>query len=125
MSEKVKIKSCIDTGKKAKNGNPIINIELENGKKGAAFDSAFLGLSLDSEVELEIKDAPDYEGEKRYYFMIPGQKKGGKFTKDWTLEKKRISLECAVQAINKTDKTFSSDSIIELSRKFYTYLEGK
>lgn len=127
MSEKVKIKSCIDTGKKAKNGNPIINIELEDGRKGAAFDSLFLGLDLKSENEIEIKEAPDYEGQKRYYFHIPGKKSasGSKFSKDWTLEKRRISLECAINAINKTDKQFSSDNIIELSKKFFAYLNEK
>jgi hypothetical protein len=123
--EKVKIKFSVDTGKKAKNGNPIINIELEDGRKGAAFDSSFLGLPLGQEVEIELKPAPDYEGEKRFWFSIPGQKKAGGFKKDWNLEKKRISLECAVSAINKTDKQFSSDNIIELAKKFYSYLNEK
>lgn len=124
MSEKVKIKSCIDTGKKAKNGNPIINIELEDGRKGAAFDSSFLGLPQNQEIEMDIKSAPDYEGEKRYWFNTPGQKKKA-FQKDWTLEKRRISLECSVNAIKLTGKEVTSDNIIELSRKFYSYLNEK
>ena len=126
MSEKVKIKSCIDTGKKAKNGNPIINIELSDGRKGAAFDSLFLGLDLNSENEIEIKEAPEYEGQKRYYFSIPGQKKGSNFSKDWTLEKRRISLECAIESLKLSDKKdITSNQIIELSRKFYSYLNEK
>jgi len=128
-TEKVKFKTCIDTGKKYKD-NPVIEIELEDGRKGSAFDSLFLGLPIGNEVEIDIKPAPDYKGEKKYYFNIPGKGTGEKKgfpAKDWTLEKRKISLECSISAIKLiwNEQKFSSENIIALAETFFTYLNKK
>ena len=121
--EKVKIKTCIDSGKKW-NEKPIIEIELEDGRKGSAFDTLFLGLPIGQEIEVDMK-RKDYNNEERYIFNIPNQKSGGKFQKDWTLEKRKISLECAITAIKITDQQVKTENIIALAEKFYEYLNKK
>lgn len=125
--EKVKIKKCIDTGRKTKtDNNPVIEIELEDGRKGSAFDSLFLGLPLNEEIEIEIKEGKEYNGEKRYYFLMPGAKSQKKlYSKDWNFEKRKISLECAINAIQLTDEKVKTESILALSEKFYEYLNKK
>lgn len=98
--EKVTIKSAKDSGKKAGNGNPIIDVELEDGKTGAGFDLKLLDL-VGQEVELDIKANKEYKGVMQYYFSLPknGQSKGGsKFPqKDWTFEKKKHALDMSVR----------------------------
>lgn len=120
--EKVKMKSCIDTGKKY-NDKPIVEIELEDGRKGSAFDNSFMGLDINSEYEFDIKPAKEYQGEKRFYFNIPnkdGQKK--KFTKDWNLEKRKLSLEFAIGSIKLTDKQVTTANITALADEYFEYL---
>lgn len=124
--EKVKIKTCIDTGKKTKKDTPIIEITLEDGRKGSAFDSAFLGLPIGEEIEIDLKQAPDYNNEKRFWFNMPGQSKSGgtKFQKDWTLEKRKISLECAITwCVSKTG--IETKGLIDCADAFYNYLNRK
>jgi len=124
--EKVKIKTCIDTGKKTKKDTPIIEIELSDGRKGSAFDSLFLGLPLNQEIEIDIKPAPDYNNEKRFWFIMPGQQKsGGKFpAKDWTLEKRKISLECSITwCVSKGN--IETKDLISCADAFYNYLNRK
>ena len=124
MNEKVKIKSCIDSGKKW-NDKPIINIELEDGRKGSAFDNLFLGLDIGQEYEIDIREGKEYNGQKQYIFNMPGQKKKG-FSKDWTYDKRKTSLECAIESLKLSDKKdVTSNQIIELSKKFYSYLNEK
>ncbi len=126
--EKVKIKTCIDTGKKTKDGNPVIEIELEDGRKGSAFDSLFLGLPINQDVEIEIKPTKDYNNEKRFYFLPPTQNAGSKKVfaqKDWTLEKRKISLECSISAIKSTGKEVQTKNILALADEFFEYLNKK
>lgn len=124
--EKVKIKNCIDTGRKTKdNDNPIIEIELEDGRKGSAFDSLFLGLPKNEYIEIEIKQGKEYNGEERFYFLMPGQKSKKTYSKDWGFEKRKSSLEIAVSAIQLTEEKVSSENILALSEKFYEYLNKK
>ena len=123
--EKVKIKTCIDTGRKTKDNNPVVEIELEDGRKGSAFDSIFLGLPKNEDVEFEIKEGKEYQGEKRYYFLIPNQRNKKFIQKDWTLEKRKISLECAINATKLVEKEITSANIIKLSETFYEYLNRK
>lgn len=123
--EKVKIKTCIDSGKKYQD-KPIIEIVLEDGRKGSAFDSAFLGLPVGQEIEMDIKPAKDYNNEKRFYFNMPGQSKSGgaKFQKDWTLEKRKISLENAVNWCTSMSGLKTAD-VIACADAFYNYLNRK
>jgi hypothetical protein len=123
--EKVKIKTCIDTGKKTKKDTPIIEILLEDGRKGSGFDSAFMGIKPSDEIEIEIKQAPDYNNEKRFYFMIPGkQNPGSKFPqKDWTFEKKKASLELAVNWCN--GKEINTSDMLKCAHVFFDYLNKK
>jgi hypothetical protein len=123
--EKVKIKTCIDKGTKTKDGNPVIEIELEDGRKGSAFDSLFLGLPLNQEVEFEIKPAKDYNNEKRFYFLLPGQNTKKGFQKDWSFEKRKISLECSINAIKSTGKEVQTKNILALADEFFEYLNKK
>jgi len=121
--EKVKIKTCIDSGKKYQD-KPIIEIELEDGRKGSAFDSLFLGLPKGQEIEIEIKPGKVYNNVQQYYFMIPGQKKEGKFSKDWTLEKRKISLECSITWCVSATGLKTSD-VISCASVFFEYLNRK
>lgn len=124
MADKVKIKSCINTGKKYKD-NPIIEIELEDGRKGAAYDTLFLGVPLNEEVEIEIKEAKEYQGEKRYYFSMPGQKQKKGYSRDWSYEKRKTSLVCSIDAIKLIDQKVETKNITALADKFYEYLNKK
>jgi hypothetical protein len=124
--EKVKIKTCIDTGRKTKDNKPVYDIELVDGRKGGAFDALFAGMPLNEDIEIDINPAKDYNGEKRFYFNIPGDKKtGGKFPqKDWTFEKKKASLELAINwCANKKD--VETSDMIKCAHVFFDYLNRK
>lgn len=116
----------IDTGRKTKDGKPVIEIETKDGRRGTAFDSIFLGLTLDQEFECEVKEGKEYQGVKQFYFTLKSDKPIGKFpTKDWIYDKRKNSLEIAVQAIGKTDKQITSENILSLAEKFFEYLNKK
>jgi hypothetical protein len=126
MVEKVKITKCIDTGRKTKDNRPVFDIELSDGRKGGAFDSSFIGLKMNEEIEIEIAQAKDYNNEKRYYFSVPGKKKeGSKFPqKDWTFEKRRAGLELSVQwCISK--QTLKTEDVLNCASAFLNYLNPK
>ena len=124
--EKVKIKTCIDTGKKTKKDTPIIEIELEDGRKGSAFDSAFLGLPKGEEIEMDIKPGNVYQGVQQYWLNMPGQQKtGSKFPmKDYIFEKRKSSLEMSV-AWCSTKKDIETKDLILCADAFYNYLNRK
>jgi hypothetical protein len=129
--EKVKIKTCVNSGKMWKE-KPIIEIVLEDGRKGSAFDTAFLGLPLNQEVEIDMKPGKEYNGVMQYYFNIPGQnhgaKKGGTFQKDWTLEKRRIALETSVSwcsAIVGSVSQLKTTDVINCANAFFEWLNQK
>jgi non-canonical (house-cleaning) NTP pyrophosphatase len=126
MAEKVKFTKIVNSGRKYKD-KPIINIETSDGRTGSAFDEAFLGLKLNEEYEVDIKEGKEYEGEMQYYFNIPnsGGNKKGFVQKDWTLEKRKISLECSIESIKLIGNNVTSDAIIALADKFFNYLNQK
>jgi hypothetical protein len=126
MSEKVKIASCLDTGNKTKDGKPIYNIKLSDGRQGAGFDSAFAGLPLNEDIEIDIAPAKDYNNEKRFYFNMPGQQKAktGFAQKDWTLEKRRISLECSIDWCKSKTDVHTGD-MLKTAAVFFNYLNEK
>ena len=123
MSEKVIIKSAIDTGRQTKDNKPVIEIELEDGRVGSAFIPEALNWS--GEIELDIKDAGEYKGVKKYYFNLPKESKGKFPSKDWTFEKRKASLECAIKASELAAAKIESDNILKVAEKFYTYLNQK
>lgn len=126
MSEKVKIKSCINSGKMWKE-KPIIEIVLEDGRKGSAFDTSFLGLPLNQEIEVDIKAGKEYNGVMQYYFNIPGQNQGnkkGQFQKDCTLEKRRIALENSVNWCSSLSGLKTTD-VINCANAFFEWLNQK
>lgn len=125
--EKIIPVKIIDTGRKTKEGKPVIEIETQDGRKGSAFDSLFLGLTINQEFECEVKEGKEYNGVKQLYFTLKSDKPAvGKFpAKDWAYDKRKNSLEIAVQAISKTDKQITSENILALAEKFFEYLNKK
>lgn len=120
--EKVIIKTCV---KKETSKGVFYTIELSDGRKGSTSDD--LTTKLGMEVELDVKDAPEYNGQKQYYFNLPkaqGQG-GGKFpAKDWSYEKRRASLENAVNHCSKRPE-LTTDQVLQVASKFFEYLNQK
>lgn len=124
--EKIKIKSVIDSGKKW-NDKSIFTVELEDGRRGSSFEPDSLSWKIDSEIELDVRDGKEYQGQKQYIFSLPkpaGQK-GGFPQKDYTFEKRRASLENSINAIKLTEQKGTSVNIIALANDFFTYLNQK
>lgn len=123
--ETVKVKTAIDSGKKY-NDKPIVNIELEDGRKGAGFDAKFLEYN-GKEVELEIKEGKEYNGQKQYIFNLPKEKTAqaaGKFpAKDWTFEKRKAALECAVNV--HAGGMVDDNKVLATANNFLTFLNQK
>lgn len=123
--EKVKVRTAVDSGKKTKDGKPVVNITLEDGRNGAGFDAAFIEMN-GKEVELDIKEAPEYNGEKKFWFNLPKEKsqQAGKFPpKDWTFEKRKAALECAVN-VHAGGMT-TDDKVLATANNFLNFLNSK
>ena len=121
--EKVIIKSVVDTGKKYKD-NSIIKVELEDGRKGSAFTAD--ALKWAGEMELEVKEGREYEGQKQYIFNAQKQQQSSKFpVKDYTFDKRNASLTAAINSIKLTEQKVASENIIALAEKYFTYLNQK
>lgn len=119
--EKVTIKSALNSGKVAKNGNPIIDIVLEDGRSGAGFDVKLLELENEA-CELDIKPGKEYGGKMQYYFSLPKSEPAGgkKFPqKDWNFEKRKHALHMAVEACG-TDEKIST--ILSVADEFLVWL---
>ena len=124
--EKVKIKKCIKTSRTTSKGDPVIEIELFDGRVGSAFDDLFTGLPTDQEIEMEVKSAPDYKDEKRYYFLMPKSGSNKKsFSKDWTLEKRKLSLHYAVESVKLVEDKVTTKNILSLAETYFNYLNKK
>lgn len=120
--EKVKIKSVIDSGKKW-NDKPIIQIELEDGRKGSSFESE--ALSWKGEIELEIKEGKEYNGQKQFIFnsIKPNFNKFPQ--KDWSFEKRKESLAKAIEFAKVSDVKQKSSDILTVAKAFFNYLNEK
>jgi hypothetical protein len=122
MAEKVTIKTIIDTGKKYQD-KAIINIELQDGRKGSAFDSTFMSFKPDQEIEIDVAPAKDYNGEKRYYFNLPkSDNKKGFPVKDYAFEKRKTALECAV---NTSQGKHTASEILVVAETYFKFLNTK
>ena len=121
MIEKVTIKTAIDSGKKYQDKS-IIQIELADGRKGSSFDSD--AIKWTGEMELEVKPGKEYNGVMQYYFSIP--KPVGKFPmKDYTFDKRKASLECAIETAKAGIVKVSSEDILKVAEAYFTYLNKK
>jgi hypothetical protein len=123
MSEKVIIKSVVDN-KKLVGDKPIFQVELSDGRKGATYDKEFLDFKEGQEVELNIKEGKEYQGKMQYYFNVlkPDTKKSFA-PRDYTFDKKRVALECAVGFSKGLD--VKSADVIKVANYFFTEFLNK
>lgn len=116
--ETVTIKTAIDSGKKTKDGKPVVNIVLSDGRKGAGFDEKFLTLNGQS-VQVDIKEGKEWNGEKPLIFNLPSEKKPGGFKP--FADKKTIALQCAAQVFYGSG---DAELTIKCAEKFYSFLNS-
>jgi hypothetical protein len=115
-----RIKTCefskdfIKDGKTSK----IYAVTTEDGKTGQAWEE----LKEGQEVNIQEKE---WNGKKTYTFYPIKEKAGGKGfpQKDWQYEKRRSSLECAVE-LGKASGAKATD-VIKVAETFFTYLNQK
>ena len=118
--QKVKIKNCVkkETGK-----GVFYTIELEDGRTGMSSEN--LTEYVGQEKEFVIKEGKLYNNKMQYYFNLPKGSKGkGFFQKDYTFEKRKVALECAISHCSKNPELKTKD-IIECTNKFYEFLNKK
>lgn len=121
--EKVKIQSVLDSGKKTKDGNPLISVILEDGRKCTSFNSD--ALSWSGEMELDVRLGQKV-GEIQYYNIFsPQNKKSTFYPKDFTFEKRNASLQRAIETAVVMNKTTTSIEILSVAEKYYQYLNSK
>jgi hypothetical protein len=124
--EKVKIQSVVDSGKKTKDGNPLISVVLEDGRKCTSFSSYALNWS--GEMELDVRLGQKI-GDTQYYNIFAPQNKKSTFSqKDFTFEKRNASLQRAIETavlMNKTTISITSIEILSVAEKYYQYLNKK
>jgi hypothetical protein len=121
--EKVKIQSVADSGKKTKDGNPLISVILEDGRKCTSFSSDSLNWS--GEMELDVRLGQKV-GDTQYHNIFAPQNKKGTFTqKDFTFEKRNASLQRAIETAVLMNKTTTSIEILSVAEKYYQYLNSK
>lgn len=117
--EKIIIESAVNTGKKWQE-KPIIEIKTRDGRVGSTFDERLLEF-IGKEVDLDIKEGKEYNGVKQYYFNLPKATNGSKFpAKDYTFEKKRVALECAVAG-----GMTSPEDALKIADKYFNWLNTK
>ena len=117
--EKVKIKSVKLKKEGTKNGKAwkIYEVQLEDGRTGDSFNEFKEG----EECEIEVK--PNSNPQYNPNFEKVGAKKGFGAPKDYTFEKKRVALECAVALIN--GGHIKIDQLESCRDRFFTYLNEK
>jgi hypothetical protein len=122
--EKVKIKSVVDVGRLTKDGNPIISVELEDGRKCTAFVAD--ALNWQGEMELEVKEGK-LVGDVQYYnVFIPKQKTQKSFApKDYTFEKRSASLELAIKTADLASNPMRSAEILAVAETYFQYLNKR
>ena len=121
--EKVKVKSVKVKKEGVKNGKAwkIYEVQLEDGRTGDSFNEFKEG----EEVEIEIKPNANaqYAPNFKRVDASGGTKKGFGAPKDYTFEKKRVALECAVALIN--GGHIKIDQLESCRDRFFTYLNEK
>lgn len=120
--EKVKIKTIVNQGERVSQntGKPyvIFAITLEDGRQGRGFANEFKELKDGWEGELLISE--DSVTHALTFFPIKLEKE--KYQKDWTFEKRKASLDAAIDSM-----VAGSDGkeILIRAERFYQYLNTK
>ena len=117
--EKVKIKSCVKSVNAE--GKNCYKVETEDGRIGRTYDD--LTDEVGKEIELDVKEGKLYNNTQQYYFNKPKGK--GFFKKDYTLEKRKTSLEKAIETAEISEKPLTSKEIIDVANSYYEYLNKK
>ena len=134
-TETVKLKECVNTGRKTKKGDPIIEIELEDGRQGAGYDNGFIGLPLNQDITLQISTGKVWNDVQQYNFALPttltpSQSPLPLDNKDKTSNKKDDyvgrydSLDLAIMALGKVEGKSTLNEIYTLADDFYKYLNN-
>lgn len=117
-----------DVQQKEYKGKTFYNVRTADGRAGSSNDAKLLEM-VGKQVELEIKPAKMYNGVQQYYFNLPGENgAGGKKSfpaKDYTSDKRMNALTNAVASINIVGKTVTSENILALADKYFTWLNTK
>lgn len=118
--ETVKIQSHKDTGKKFQD-KPIFAVELADGRQCKFFGEWPDTLKDGGDISVELKEGKEYNGHKDLIMNIVKPKDGKAFSpKDWKYEKRKTSLECAVE-LGKSNGAKATD-ILKVADVFYEYL---
>lgn len=117
--EKVKVKSSIIKKQGEKNSKKwtIHEVTLEDGRKGDSFDEMLAGQEY--EIEIKANSNPQYNPA----FILHKEQKKNFGVRDYTFEKKKAALECAISLIN--GKSVPLDKMNETRDKFFAYLNEK
>lgn len=117
--EKVKVTSSIVKKSGEKNGKKwtIYEVTLSDGRKGDSFDEMKEG----QEYEIEVK--PNSNPQYNPSFIVAKEQKKGFAPRDYTFDKRRVALECAISLIN--SKLIGLDKLTETRDKFFAYLNEK
>lgn len=119
--ETVKIKTAINTGKKWE-GKDIFEVVTEDGREGSCFDAKIVEYA-GKEVSLDVKEGKEYKGVKKYYFNFQKDENKSKFpVKNYSFDKRRVALECAVSLVNSNKITL--ELLTQTRDKFYEYLNS-
>lgn len=117
--EKVLIKSCVKTDRQTKEGKAIYTVQADD-KQCTSFGDDFSS-DIMTEVEVEIKEGKEYQGVKQWYISKPKAKGFQKFpAKDWTLDKRKHALQCAVEFAK--GKDVKSADVLKVADLFFDYL---
>ena len=119
----MKIKTVVDSGKKTKDGNPMISIELEDGRKCTAYTAD--AINWTGEMDLEIKPGKKIN-EVQYYNVFTSQLKSRPLTqRDYTFEKRNASLQRAIETAALANNQPTSNDILSVAEKYYQYLNAR
>lgn len=119
---KMRIKTITHNGK-------WTNIEFEDGVKASANNEtspAFKYMKDGQEVDLVLNET-EKDGVKKTWANLPKVAgAGAKFPpKDVAWEKRKASLECAINAAKFTGTEIKSEKILLLAETFHTYINQK
>lgn len=122
--EKVKIKSVINSGKKWQD-KAVYKVELEDNRSGSTFEAD--AMNWKGEMELDIKEGKEYQGKKQLIFNLPKVAGAGRFPqKDYAFEKRRASLESAIETAKlKLGSELKSKEILEVAELYFNFLNKK
>lgn len=119
--EKVKIASAIE---KQWQDKTFLNITLEDGRVGSSSDMA-LKDKIGVEIELDVKEGKKFNDVQQYYFNLPKENKGGGFPKkDYTFEKRRVALECAVTLTKDSASLGKDTEALRMAENFFKFLNS-